>query len=148
MATALAVISVIGAVGGFVQQRKISKAQKKQNKLTNKVAAISRRRNVKRSIAASRIQIAQQQSMGFSLGVAGGTAVQGATSGVASDTASGIGQSNLQFASQGFLSGFSNDISQAQQNQAGFGAISSIAGGLAGNAKAVAGLEDFFGIEA
>lgn len=141
MATALAVVSVIGAVAGAVEQRKISKAQKKQNRLTNKIAAITRQRNVKRSIAASRIQTAQQQAAGFQLGVAGGTAVQGATAGVLSDTASTIGQSNLQFAAQQFSAGFSNEISQAQSNQANFGAISSIAGGIAGSPQTIAALE-------
>lgn len=146
MATALAVISVIGAVGGALEQRKISKAQKKQNRLTNKVAAISRRRAVKRNIAASRIQVAQQQAVGFQLGVSGGSAVEGANASVLSDTASGIGASNLDFTSQGFLAGFQNDISNAQQTQANFGAVTSIAGGLASNGQATAALEDFFGV--
>ncbi len=141
MATGLAVIAAIGAVAGAVQQRKISKAQKRQNKLTNKIAAITRRRNVKRTIASSRIQTALQQSLGFALGVSGGTAEQGAVAGVRSDTASAIGQSNLQFAGQGFLAGFQNDISNAQQSQATLGAITSIAGGLASNPQAVAALE-------
>ncbi|MEE8207844.1 MAG: hypothetical protein V3T88_02670 [Nitrosomonadaceae bacterium] len=140
MATGLAIVAAIGAVAGAVQQRKISKAQRRQNKLTNKVAAITRQRNVKRSIAASRIQVGIQQSLGFQLGVGGGTAVQGGTAGILSDTASTIGQSNLQFASQGFLSGFQDDISRAQQSQAAFGAVTSIAGGLASNPQATAAL--------
>lgn len=145
MATALLVISAIGAVAGAVQQRKIGKAQRRQNKLTNKIAAITRTRNIKRSIAASRIQVAQQQALGFQLGVSGSTAVQGAGFGVLSDTASSIGQSNLQFAGQQFSAGFADDISRAQGRQATFGAITSIAGGLASNEQAVVGLENFLG---
>ena len=140
MATALAVVGVISAFAGAREQRKIGRAQRKQNRLTNKIAAITRRRNVKRGIAASRIQVAQQQAAGFQLGVAGGTAVAGATSGVISDTASGIGFSNLQFTGQQFQAGFADDISTAQGNQATFGAIGSIAGGLSQNPQAVAAL--------
>ncbi len=140
MATALAVVGVISAFAGAREQRKIGRAQRKQNRLTNKIAAITRRRNVKRGIAASRIQVAQQQAAGFQLGVAGGTAVQGAAAGVVSDTASGIGFSNLQFTGQQFQAGFADDISRAQGNQATFGAVTSIAGGLSQNPQAVAAL--------
>ena len=140
MTTALAVVSVIASVGGALEKRKISKAQRKQNRLTNKIAAISRQRDIKRSIATSRIQVAQQQAAGFQLGVSGGSAVQGATAGVIGDTATAIGQSNLQSEGQGFLAGFQDDISRAQQNQAGFDAVSSIAGGLANNPQAVTAL--------
>jgi len=145
MATALAVVSVIGAVGGLVQQRKISKAQRRQNRLTNKIAAITRQRNVKRSIATSRIQVAQQQALGFQLGVSGGTAVQGGVAGIRSDVASTIGASNLQFTGATFVSGLQDEISRAQQAQAGFGAVTNIAGSLAGNEQAVAALTGLAG---
>lgn len=140
MATALLVVSAIGAGASALQQRKISKAQRRQNRLTNKIAAITRQRNIKRSIASSRIQVAAQQAAGFQLGVAGGTAVQGAAGGVISDVATSIGQSNLQFTGQQFISGLQDEISRAQQAQAGFGAVSSIAGGLANNPQATAAL--------
>ncbi len=145
MATALAVVSIIGIGASVLERRKISKAQRRQNKLTNKVAAITRQRNTKRSIASSRIQTAQQQAAGFQLGVSGGSAVQGATAGVISDTASTIGASNLQFTGQQFISGLQDDISRAQQRQAGFGAVTSIAGGLAGNPQALAAITDLVG---
>lgn len=141
MATALAVVSLLGIGVQAVQQRKIGKQQRRQNKLTNKIAAISRRRNVKRSIAASRIQVGLQQSLGFQLGVSGGTAVQGATSGVISDTASTIGASNLQFVGQQFQAGFADNISRLQGTQALAGSVSQIAGGLAANPQATAALE-------
>lgn len=134
MATAALVITAISAVGGALQQRKISKAQRRQNRLTNKIAAITRQRDVKRSIAASRIQVAQQQALGFQLGVSGGSAVQGATAGVIGDTATAIGQSNLQSVGQEFIAGFQDDISRAQQTQAGFSALGSIASSFVGGA--------------
>ena len=140
MATALLVVSAIAAVGSAVQQRKISKAQKRQNRLTNKIAAISRQRDVKRSIAAQRIQVAEQQAIGFQLGVAGGTAVLGAGAGIIGDTATAIGQSNLQFTGQQFIAAQQNRISTAQQAQAGFQAVGSIAGSLAGNPQATSAL--------
>ncbi len=141
MATALAIVSIIGIGAQAVQQRKVSKAQRKQNRISNKIAAISRRRDIKRSIAASRIQTAQQQAAGFQLGVSGGTAVAGATAGVLSDTASALGQSNVQFTGQQTLAGLSDDISGFQENAAAFGAVASIAGGLANNPQARAALE-------
>jgi hypothetical protein len=145
MAEALVVISILSTAASVVQKRKINKEQKKQNKLHNKIEAIKRRRGIKKQIAASRIQIAQQQSMGFNLGVSGSSSVAGAAAGVTSDTATSIGASNLQFTGQEFNAGFANNISDAQSSQATFGAISSIAGGLASNEQAVAGVEDFFG---
>ncbi len=146
MATALLVVSAISAVAGAVEQRKIGKAQRKQNRLTNKIASITRRRNVKRQIASSRIQVAQAQAAGFQIGVNAGTAVQGAVSGIVGDTATSIGQSNLQFTGQGFLADFSDDISRAQGSAATFGAISSLTGSIGSNPQAVAGLESFFGV--
>jgi hypothetical protein len=128
-----------------VQQRKIGKAQKRQNRLTNKIAAITRRRNVKQRIAESRIQIAQQQSLGFQLGVSGGSAVQGGVAGITSDTASTIGQSNLQATGSGFIAGLQDTISDLSGQIGISNAIGSIAGSIAGSGQAVAGIEDFFG---
>lgn len=146
MATGLAIVAAIGAVAGAVQQRKIGKEQKKQNKIKNKLAAIKRNRDIKRSIAASRIQIAEQQAVGFQLGVSGGTAVQGASAGVQSDTASAIAASNVQFSGQQQLAQSQDRISNIQGTQAIAGAVTSIAGGLASNPQAVAGIEDVFGV--
>ena len=141
MATALAVVSLIGIGVSAVQQRKIGKEQRKQNKLTNKIAAITRRRNVKRSIAANRVQVGLQQSLGFQLGVSGSTAVQGSTSGLISDTASAVGASNLQFEGQQAISQSQDRISRLQGTQALAGAATQIAGGLAANPQATAALE-------
>lgn len=140
MATALAVISLIGIGVSAVQQRKISKEQKKQNRIANKVAAITRQRNVKRQIAASRIQVAQQQAAGFELGVSGSTAVIGATAGVISDTASTIGQSNLQATGQQFIAESQNRVSSLQQTQSLFNTVSAVTGGLASNPQALSAI--------
>jgi hypothetical protein len=132
MAAAALIITAVAAIGGAIQQRKISKAQRKQNKLINKVAAITRQRDIKRSIAASRIQVAEQRAVGFQLGVGGSTAVQGATQGVIGDVATAVGQSNLQLVGQQFSAGFQDDISRAQQAQAGFQAVGAVAGAFTG----------------
>lgn len=145
MATALLVISAGAAIFSGVKQNKIAKAQKRQNRLTNKIAAIGRRRGVKRQIAASRIQVAQTQAAGFQLGVSGSTAVQGAVSGIIQDTASSIGASNLQATGQGFIARLSDQISGLQQQIGISNTISSIAGGIASSEQSVAGLEDLFG---
>ena len=145
MAVALAAVAAIGAIAGAVQQRKISKAQKRQNRLTNRVAAITRQRETKRLVASRRIQIGIQQAAGFQLGVSGGTAVQGAVAGQIGDVATAIGQSNLQFAGQQFISGIQDDISGFQSNIATFGAITSIAGGLSQSPQAVSALTSLVG---
>jgi len=132
MAVAAGVITAIAAVAGAVQQRKISKAQKKQNKIQNRVAAIARRRNIRKSIAERRIRTAELQSVGFQLGVGGGTAVQGSVAGVTSDTAGAIGASNLQFTGQQAVADLADRISGFQSTQAAFGAVQSIAGSFSG----------------
>ena len=152
MATAALVVTAIAAVGGAIQQRKISKAQKKQNKIQNRIAAITRRRNVKRAIAASRIQVAEQQAVGFQLGVAGGTAVEGAVAGRRTDIATAIQQSNIQFTGQEAIADLADRISGFQSVGATFGAIQNIAGSFAGGAgttgaQSRAAVSEFFGFE-
>ncbi len=145
MGTAALIITAASAVFSGIKQRKISKEQKKQNKISNKIAAIGRRRNVKKQIAASRIQIAQQQAMGFNLGVEGSTSVQGAVAGITGDTATSVGTSNLQLVGQGFLADSQNRISELQGQIGISNAIGSVAGSIAGSPQAQAGIEDFFG---
>ncbi len=146
MATALLVISAASAIFSGVQQRKISKEQKKQNKLSNKIAAITRRRGVRKQIAASRIQVAQAQSAGFQLGVSGGTAVEGAVAGITSDTASSIGASNLQAVGQGFIADIQDTISDLSGQIGISNAIGGLAGVIGADDKAVASIEDFLGL--
>ena len=150
MATALLVITAVGAVAGAVQQRKISKEQRKQNKIQNRLAAISRQRNVKRAIAERRVRTAEFESAGFQLGVGGGTAVQGAVAGTTSDTASAIGASNQQFTGQQAIASIADRISSLQSTAAAFQAVGSVAGQFAGGAGTTgaqnrAAVSDVFG---
>ena len=131
MATALGVISVVLAGVSAVQQRKAAKTQRKQNEVSNRIAANTRMRSVKRSIAAGRVRRGEIQAAGFAQGVAGGSAVAGATGALASDQGSAIGASNQQFTGQLALTSLSNTISRQQSNAAMAGAGSQIAGGIA-----------------
>lgn len=145
MAAALLVVSAISTIASAVKQKKIAKAQEKQNKIANKVSAIGRSRKIKQAIASSRIQAAEAQAAGFQLGVSGGTAVQGAVQGVRQDTASAIGSSNLQTAGSGFIADIQSSISSLQGQVSTFQTISSIATSIAGSPQAVGALEDAFG---
>ncbi len=131
MAVALGVVSVVLAGVSAVQQRKAAKTQRKQNEVSNRIAANQRIRSVKRSIAAGRVRRGEIIAAGFRGGVAGGSAVAGATGALASDQASAIGASNQQFTGQLALSALSDTISRQQSNAATAAAGSQIAGGLA-----------------
>jgi hypothetical protein len=150
MASGALIISTIAAVAGAVQQRKAAKEQRRQNRVSNRIAANRRSRDIRRSIAARRVQVAAQQSSGFALGVQGGTAVQGAVSGVVADTASAIGAANQQFTGQQVIAASQNRISQYLQNAGTYQAIGSIAGQFTGGVGSVgaqnrAAVADLFG---
>jgi hypothetical protein len=132
MATAALVVTAVFAAASAYSTNKAGKVQRKQNAISNRIAATQRTREVRRSIAARRIQTANTQAQGFQLGVAGGTAVQGATFGLASDSASSIAASNQQFTGQQVLSGLSDKMSRLQSQASTFGAISSLAGMFTG----------------
>jgi hypothetical protein len=121
-------VSAVAAVGGAVSARRAGKEQRKQNEIQNRIAATRRVRNIRRSIAQSRIQRGQTEAAGFQFGVSGGTAVQGAVSGITGDLGSAIGAANQQFTGQQAIAASQNRISQFQQQAATFGAISSLAG--------------------
>lgn len=143
MATAAAVIiAVVAAVGTNVQRIKVRKEQRIQNQLNNKISAITRQRNIKRSIATQRIRVAQQQALGFQLGVAEGSAVQGASAGVIGDLATSIGQSNLQLTGQQFNVASQDRASRAQGAAESFRAAGSLATSLslAGSPQTTAAL--------
>ena len=126
MATALAVVAVVAAGVQAIQTRKAAKVQKKQNEVSNRIASNTRMRSVKRSIAAGRVRQGEVQAAGFSQGVAGGSAVQGALAGIRSDQAA----SNQQFTGQVALSSLSNKITSLQSSAATAGAVGAIAGGI------------------
>lgn len=131
MAVALGVISVVLAGVSAVQQRKAAKTQRKQNEVSNRIAANQRVRAVRQSIAAGRVRRGQIQAAGFAGGVSGSSAVAGATGALATDVATAQGASNQQFTGQLALTSLSNTISSQQSRAASFAAGSQIAGGLA-----------------
>lgn len=131
MAVALGVVSVVLAGVSAVQQRKAAKTQRKQNEVSNRIAANQRVRSVRRSIAAGRVRRGQLEAAGFAGGVAGSSVVAGATGALATDVATAQGASNQQFTGQLALSSLSDTISRQQSRAAVAGAGSQIAGGLA-----------------
>lgn len=136
MATAALAVTIVSAVASNVQQNAATRAEKRRNRVANRLAAVKRTRDTRRLLAQSRIQRAEVQQAGFNLGVSGGSAVQGAVGGITSDTASSVGASNRQFTGQQALAGISDSISSLRQSAVNFGGISSIAGLFAGNAGA------------
>ena len=142
MATALAVVAVVAAGVSAVQQRKAAKVQRKQNEVSNRIAANQRIRSVKRSIAAGRVRRGEVIAAGFRGGVSGGSAVAGATGGLASDVSSSIAASNQQLTGQQALTTLSDRISSLQSSAATAGAVSSIAGGL-GQPQTFAAISEF-----
>lgn len=139
----MAVISAIAAVFSAVRTRKAGKEQRRQNEIQNRIAATKRVRNIRRSIAEARIRRGQAESAGFQLGVAGGTAVQGAVSGIISDVGGVIGAANQQFTGQEAIVASQNRISALQQQASTFGAISSLAGQF--NDQNIAAITDLAG---
>lgn len=127
MAEAALVLSVISAGAAIVEKRKITKEQKKQNEIKNRITARSRMRDVRRAIAESRIRRAQAQAAGFEFGVSGGSAVAGAEFGITGDVASSIAESQQQFTGEQVLSEGRNRISSLQQSASTFGSISNLA---------------------
>jgi hypothetical protein len=145
MAIVLGVIAAAGAIFGAVEAKKQSAAQQRQNQIKNRIAATQRARSIRQTVARNRIKRAELESSGFKFGVAGGSQVQGATGAAQSDTAGAIGASNQQFTGQQVVSSIQDDISRMNSNIAVAGAVSSIAGGLAGNAQFTTASDKFFG---
>ena len=130
MGVELAIISIISAGVSAVQQRKAAKVQRRQNEVSNRIAANQRVRSVKRSIAAGRIRRGEIIAAGFRGGISGGSTVAGATGALASDQASAQAASTQQLTGQLALTSLSNRISGLQSSAATFGAVSAIAGGI------------------
>ena len=128
MATAAAVVGAVAAVASLLQQRKAGKEQVRQTQIRNRVADAQRKRNIRRAIAQARIRRAEVESTSVTLGVAGGSAAQGAAQGITGDLASVLGAANLQFSGQTAVAASANRVSALQQSAATFGSISSIAG--------------------
>ena len=128
----IAGVAIAGTAISIQQQRKASKEQRRQNKVSNRIAANKRMRDIRRSIAAQRIRRGEIQAQGFQFGVSGSSAVAGATGGLRSDLASNIGASNQQFTGQQAITSISDRISSLQSSASTFGSIASIAGNFTG----------------
>jgi len=127
LGTVLKVITAVAAVGSAVQARRAGKEQRRQNEISNRIAATKRVRNIRRTIAEARIRRGQVEAGGFQFGVAGGTAVQGAVAGITSDVGGAIGAANQQFTGQQAIVASQNRASGLQQSAATFGSISNLA---------------------
>jgi hypothetical protein len=89
-------------------------------------------RSVRRAIAAARVRRAQAEAAGFGLGVAGGTAVGGAVSGIQGDLATSVGASNQQFTGQQAVTAIANRRSELLESANTFAGIGGIAGQFSG----------------
>lgn len=143
MAEAALIVTAVAGVASIFQQRKAGKEERRQIEIQNRIEATKRVRNIKQAIAAARIRRAEVQAAGFQLGVAGGTAAQGAAAGVTGDLASTIGAANLQFTGQQAIAASQNRVSSLQQSASTFGAISSLAGQF--NEQNIAAITDLVG---
>lgn len=143
IAGVFAVIAATAAVGSIVQQRKAGKEQRRQIEIQNRLESTKRVRNIKRAIASARVRRAEVQAAGFQLGVAGGTAAQGAAAGVTGELASAIGAANLQLTGQQAIAASQTRVSEFQQSASTFGAISSLAGQF--DAQSIASIQELVG---
>lgn len=123
----MSAVSTIAAVIGIKKQRDVSKEQRRQNSIRNRIASTKRVRDIKRAVAATRVRRAEAQAAGFDLGVSGGSAVQGAVAGISGDLASSLAAANQQFTGQQAIAASQNIISSLQQDIATLGAVGQLA---------------------
>jgi hypothetical protein len=150
MVTAAAVATIIGAgaaVVGGIQSYRAGKEQRRQNAVSNRISATRRIRSIRAAIARGRVQRAEQQASGFSLGVGGGTAVAGGVAGTNAAVNSAITGSNQQFSGQQVIASSNNSISGFQSSASLAGAVGGIAGQFA-DPQAGAAVSNLFGFGA
>lgn len=123
---ALAIFAVSAAIS-TVQGIQASQAQKRQNRIANRLAAIKRARDIRLAIGRRRVQVANVEAAGVALNVQGGTAVEGASSSITSSTAGIISAANQQITGQRTLADISNEISTFQQQSIFAGGLASLA---------------------
>lgn len=126
------VITLISTAASVNESRKARKEAVKQTQIRSRIAANKRVRDIKRTIAKSRVDRAAAESAGFQFGVSGGSAVQGATAGLQSDTATAIGASNQQFTGAQAIASSQNKIAGFQGRASTFGSIASLSGSFIG----------------
>ena len=124
MATAATVFQVVGAVVGVAsaisQQRgarRERRARENAARVQNRQANLQRQRDIRRSVAASRVQRARAIAAGFSAGAPGASGVAQAAGGIQTDVASNIGASGAQFGLEQQRVGFLGDAAAAQSSQ-------------------------------
>ncbi len=142
------VVTLLSTAVSVNESRKARKEQKRQGEIRTRIAANKRVRDIKRTIATSRVDRAAAEAAGFQFGVSGGSAVQGASAGIGSDTATSIGASNQQFTGQQAIQASQDRVAGFQGNSSIFGSIASISGQFIGGAGSVGAQnrESFAGI--
>jgi hypothetical protein len=98
--TAAPVISAVGTGVGIVQQRQASQEAKRANRLERARANMEQVRNIRRAIAASRVQQAQVAAAGVEMQGTPGSGMQGMQAGVAASTGGSVGFAGNQFSIQ------------------------------------------------
>lgn len=127
-----ALFSVVSAVQQRKAQKKAEKAQEQAAKVANAQANLKRQREIRQAVAQSRVQAAQTQAAGFAAGAPGASGVQGAQSGIWSDTASSVSFSNQMFGMEEARVGYMNQAARAQSRANMWGTIGGVGQGLAG----------------
>lgn len=152
MAAVAVVASIVSAVASSAQQRKQRKAaaavqaeERRQNALANRQQALERQRQIRQSIAESRVRRAQIESSSFGLG--GGSLVGGIGTSITTDTASAIGSANTQMAASSAIAESRDRASLAIQNsQSAFWQNVATGAELFKSASANRGMANFTGI--
>jgi hypothetical protein len=132
MSTISLVVTLISTALSVNESRKARKEGVKQTKIRNRIAANKRVRDIKRTIAKSRVDRASAEAAGFQFGVSGGSAVSGATAGIQGDLGGSIGAANQQFTGQQAIAESQNKIAGFEGRSQTFGSIASISGQFIG----------------
>ena len=131
MAVTTAVIASVSAVSsgvaGALSASAANKAQRKAGKLERAQAQINQNREIRRAIAAKRLQQAELLQGAEALGTRTNSAVSGAVGSLSTQTAANIGFSNTQFGTQRAQSTI---LQSGATRAARFGGVSSLFGGI------------------
>lgn len=128
-------VAALGAgatVYGITQQRQAAKENKRSNRIEAARARMQQTRNIRRAIAASRVAQAQGTAAGVQSGTSESSALQGALSGEAAQTAGGIGFATTQFnagQSRFLASGRADSAVSRANTAAGIGKVATAVSG-------------------
>jgi hypothetical protein len=152
MATVAAVAGVVSAVAGVAgavsssrASKKAEKEQRKQNAIRNRQAQLNNQREIRRSIAQGRVQVAQLEQSGINQGAQGSSIVSGASGAVWTDTATAVGNAKMNM-------GANAGVAMSSMRQSGYmadvqsNAFHTIKAGASvfGDAETNLALENFF----